>query len=203
MIKVILTGVFLLLSSVIIIQAQAQEQTKKDVLRIDSVQANFTQEKQLPILARPLISKGRFIFKAPDSLRWEYYSPIHTVLLMDDGRISKFVECKSGFVAEHGMGVDSMHVVLSEISSWLDGSIDDTPSFQVQSKSTDIIVLVPKESALKNIISRIELKLRGQTGLMESVTIHEGAGAFTRMVFTESVLNETHGSVAPKVFKKP
>ena len=192
---------FLLLVSIIAIQAQAQ--TKRDVLRIESVQANFTQKKQLPILFRPIISKGRFVFKAPDSLRWEYFSPIHTVLLMDDGSISKFVERDGKFIEEHGMGVDSMQIVLAEITSWLDGEIRDTATFKVQNKGTYSMTLVPRETALKKIISHIDLKLLGKTGLMESVTIHEGPGAFTRMVFSEAVLNEKEGAVLPEIFKNP
>ena len=42
---------------------------------IQSIQAAFTQEKHLQILARPLKSHGRLIFAAPDRLRWEYLAP--------------------------------------------------------------------------------------------------------------------------------
>ena len=42
---------------------------------IRTVQADFTQEKHLQILAQPLVSRGRLIFAAPDRLRWEYEAP--------------------------------------------------------------------------------------------------------------------------------
>jgi outer membrane lipoprotein-sorting protein len=48
---------------------------------IQSIQAAFTQEKHLQILARPLQSHGRLIFAAPDRLRWEYQAPLPSVLL--------------------------------------------------------------------------------------------------------------------------
>lgn len=73
-------------------------------LRVDSVQADFVQEKSLPILARPLISQGRFLFQAPGSLRWEYFSPLSSVLLMNNGQVRKFVKHNGVFVEEHGMG---------------------------------------------------------------------------------------------------
>lgn len=167
---------------------------------VESVRADFTQEKQLPILARPIISKGQFAFQAPGSLRWEYFSPIHTVLLMDAGRTRKFVQRDGKFTEEHGMGVDSMQIVLQEITGWLDGEITDTATFQVQSKENDLIILTPKEEALAKIISRIELKLLGKTGLMESVTLFEGPGSFTRMVFSDGVLNE---QISAMRFTKP
>lgn len=170
----------------------AQEKVSEDsCVRVESVQADFVQEKQLPILARPLLSKGRFLFQAPDSLRWEYFSPIHTVLLMHDGSIRKFIKHDERFVEEQGMGVDSMQIVLREITSWLDGKITDTPTFKADVRDNNLIILTPKEAVLAKIISRIELRLLNQNGIMESVTLYEGAESFTRMVFSASRLNET------------
>jgi len=159
-------------------------------VRVTSVQADFTQEKQLPILARPIFSRGRFVFQAPDSLRWEYFSPVRTVLLMSDGHIRKFVKHGEKFEEEQGMGVDSMQIVLQEITGWLDGEITDTPTFRVQEKNDDLVILTPKHEALAKIISSIELKLLGHSGLMESVTLNEGEKSLTRMVFSNGKLNE-------------
>lgn len=168
--------------------------------RVESVQADFIQEKQLPILVRPIISKGRFVFQAPDSLRWEYFSPVRTVLLMHDGQIRKFVQHGDEYTEEQGMGVDSMQIVLQEITGWLDGDITDTPTFQVQTKENNYIILTPRQEALKKIISSIELKLLGTSGLMESVTLHEGEKSLTRMVFSHGILNE---HLPPVMFTKP
>jgi outer membrane lipoprotein-sorting protein len=185
------------------VRAQAQAQVQKNSISVESVQAYFTQEKQLPILARPIISKGRFVFKAPGSLRWEYFSPIRTVLLMDDGHISKFIKRDGKFIEEHGMGVDSMRIILSEITGWLDGDITDTPTFRVQSRDDGFIILTPRDATLAKIISRIELKLLDQSGLMESVTIYEGPGSLTRMMFSATVLNEKGRKIPQESFKKP
>ncbi len=181
------------------VSGQAQE-VEGESVRVESVQADFTQEKQLPILARPIISTGHFVFQAPDSLRWEYFAPIHTVLLMHDGDTRKFIQHDGQFTEEQGMGVDSMQIVLEEITSWLDGQITDTPTFQVQSHENDLIVLTPRNEALAKIIARIELKLLGSSGLMESVTLFEGPGSFTRMVFSEGALNE---QIPATVFARP
>jgi outer membrane lipoprotein-sorting protein len=180
--------------------AYGVEKTDQPAIRVDSVQADFVQEKQLPILARPIFSKGNFVFKAPGSLRWEYFSPIHTVLLMHDGYTRKFIKHDGKFREEYGMGVDAMQIILQEIIGWLDGEITDTPTFQARLEDGGRIILTPKEAALGEIISRIELKLLGQSGLMESVTLYEGEDSFTRMVFSNAVLNE---KIAAGRFTKP
>lgn len=180
----------ILLFFISVLNVQAKDASKTSPVRVDSVQANFTQEKQLPILVRPILSKGQFLFQAPDSLRWEYFSPIRTVLLMHDGHTRKFIQRDGKFQEEHGMGVDSMQIVLQEITGWLDGKITDTATFKVQSKDADRIVLSPKNESLAKIINRIELKLLGNSGLMESVTLFEGPESLTRMVFSDGVLNK-------------
>ena len=48
---------------------------------VTSLQSRFVQEKHLPILTRPLVAKGNFVFQGPDSLRWEYETPVRSVLL--------------------------------------------------------------------------------------------------------------------------
>lgn len=158
--------------------------------RLESVQAEFIQEKQLPILIRPLVSKGIFVFQAPASLRWEYQTPIHSILLMHDGRTRKFIKQNDQFVEEKGMGVDAMAIVIQEITGWLDGRITDTATFQVQAEQEGLIILTPKEAALAKIISRIELRLADQSGLMESVTLYEGPESLTRLIFSQAVLND-------------
>lgn len=183
----LITAVLLVLSVAVV---QEDAFSEESPVRVESVQADFIQEKELAILARPILSKGSFVFQAPGSLRWEYFSPIHTVLLMHDGHTRKFVERDGDFVEERGMGVDSMQIVLQEITGWLDGEITDTDTFRAELKEDGLIILTPKEAALEKIISRIELKLLDQSGLMESVTLHEGVDSLTRMLFSGGVLNE-------------
>jgi outer membrane lipoprotein-sorting protein len=157
--------------------------------RVDSVQADFVQEKNMAILARPLLSTGRFLFQAPDSLRWEYFTPLQSVLLMDKGQIRKFVKKDGGFVEEQGMGLNAMQVVMQEIAGWLDGDITDTTTFLAKQINATQIVLTPRKAALAKIISRIELKLLDQSGLMESVTLYEGESSYTKMDFSDAILN--------------
>ncbi len=167
---------------------------------IRSVQADFVQEKQLPILAKPLFSRGRFIFQAPQSLRWEYFTPLHTVLLMRQGQVRKFIEEDGSFREEQGMGVDAMQIVLQEISGWLDGNISDTETFSVTEVGEERIILTPRDGAFAKFIRRIELQLADQAGFMKTVTLYEGEGAYTKMSFTDSVLN---GKIPETTFVSP
>jgi outer membrane lipoprotein-sorting protein len=157
---------------------------------LQSIQADFTQEKHLKILVRPIISTGTFIFQAPQSLRWEYRTPVPSILLMHGGRVKKFVE-KDGLLTEDkGMGLDSMQVVLGEISNWLDGRFSDNDMFSVSFPDKSSVLLTPKEQALAGMISKIELKLADRKGLLDEVIIFEGPDSYTKMIFKNRALNK-------------
>ncbi|WP_310601362.1 outer membrane lipoprotein carrier protein LolA [Desulfobulbus sp.] len=157
--------------------------------RLRSVQADFTQEKHLAILTRPLISRGTLAFQAPGSLRWEYLRPIHTVLLLHDGRIDKLIERDGRFERDNGAGVDAMRTVLQDIGSWLDGRFGDNPLFAVSRTGAQTLVLTPREPGLETVIKRIELRLGAQEGVMDRITIVEGDEAVTVLTFSQVILN--------------
>lgn len=159
-------------------------------IQLRSVQADFTQEKNLKILARPLVSTGSFTFQAPQSLRWEYRTPIHSILLMHEGKIKKFVERDGKLTEDQSMGLDSMQVVLSEIGGWLDGRFTDNAMFTVSFPDKKTVLLTPKEKGLAALISSIELKLADQAGLLDAVTIFEGPDSSTRLTFSNRALNQ-------------
>jgi outer membrane lipoprotein carrier protein len=50
-----------------------------------TLQAGFIQRKTSRLLIEPSVAKGKFYFKAPDSVRWEYESPRPMTVLLAEG----------------------------------------------------------------------------------------------------------------------
>ena len=167
----------------------AEVGTKEQPL-LKSVQATFIQEKHLKILNRPLLSSGTFAFQAPQSLRWEYLKPLHSVLLMHKGRAVKLIEHDDRFEEDNGAGVDAMQVVFADMGNWLEGRFDDNPLFSASQQQGNMVVLTPKDPGLQAIISRIELHPSTQAGLMDKVVIVEGPDAFTQLTFANTTINQ-------------
>ena len=187
----LLTLAFLLSAAPVQAEAKGPDSEAQHApIQLRSVQADFTQEKNLKILARPLVSTGSFTFQAPQSLRWEYRTPIHSILLMHEGKIKKFVERDGKLTEDQSMGLDSMQVVLSEIGGWLDGRFTDNAMFTVSFPDKKTVLLTPKEKGLAALISSIELKLADQAGLLDAVTIFEGPDSSTRLTFSNRALNQ-------------
>ena len=168
---------------------------------VNTVKAGFVQEKHMQILARPLVSRGAFLFKAPDSLRWEYHAPVESVLVMHKGQIQRFVNKDGHLVEDAAVGLQSMQVVVQQITQWLNGRFDENPDFSATLETGPKIIMVPREKAIARLIERIEIELSEQPAVIESVTIYESEDSFTRLVFQNVTLNTQLDDTAFSVIK--
>ena len=157
---------------------------------VQTLKADFIQEKNLKILVQPLVSKGVFYFKKPDSLRWEYKSPVRSVLLMHNGETRRFLEGRDGVREDHGPGLQGMQLVMGEISLWLSGNFGDNPDFMAAVDDKGAIVLTPRAESLSKFISRIELFPSDRPGVIRSVVLYEGEDSHTTIRFENVKVNE-------------
>ena len=156
---------------------------------IKTVQAEFTQEKHLPILKKPLVSTGSFAYADPGSLRWEYVQPVRSILLMHNGETRRFLESEGELVPDRSAGLQAMSVVMDQITAWLKGRFDDNPMFAAELADGGKIVLTPTAEGMAKLIRRIELQLAADPGAIDTVTIYEDENAYTRLIFENLRLN--------------
>ena len=52
-----------------------------------AIEADFTQEKNLSILSEKIVSKGHFVFKKDNLLRWEYITPSKYLIVINKDKI--------------------------------------------------------------------------------------------------------------------
>lgn len=56
---------------------------------VDSIACDFRMERHLAIADKPLVSTGRFYFRRPGFLRWEYRTPLaHGLIIRGDEAVS-------------------------------------------------------------------------------------------------------------------
>ena len=151
------------------------------------------------ILARPLVSKGHFVYKTPASLRWEYHEPMQRVMLMHKGAVRRFIQTKGEWAEDTASHLQSMDFVLQEISNWLNGRFDENPLFKATLASNNRIVLTPKKSGMDQFIQRIEMVMSDQPGVMKEVLIFENEASYTRFQFISPIINQ---AFAEAVFQK-
>ena len=198
---VFLIGVFLS-CAVMLGWADSWEDIRRESAKIKSVSAHFSQEKHLQILSRPIVSKGLFYFQTPDSVRWEYISPIRSVLLMQKGNIRRYTVGSRGLVEDKGGSLESMQIVLQEISRWSTGQFTANENFSASLKGGRgvQIILTPKENGLSSMISRIVITLSpDRPGVIKSVKITETEGNYTLFEFADVQIN---GKISESLFRE-
>ncbi len=178
---------------------QSLEEMRAAAEKITSIKGDFIQEKQMPILARPLIARGYFAYQRPASLRWEYQSPLQSVLLLHDGKVIRYLQSDKGWVEDSASQLKSMEFILQEISKWLNGRFEDNPIFNASLEADQKIVMTPKDKSMDQFIQRIELVMADKPGSIKTVTIFENSDSFTRFTFIDPSIN---ASIPPTEFQK-
>ena len=57
---------------------------------LKSLESTFVQDKSSELLLEPVTSKGRFRFKAPDRVRWDYHSPGEMIVVFAGKTLTTF-----------------------------------------------------------------------------------------------------------------
>lgn len=166
------------------------QRVKADAGKLDSIQANFVQEKHMKILAKPITSTGRFFFRKPASIRWEYDTPIRSTLLMYNGTIKHFVQGEKGVEETPGQQLQPMQFVMQEIGNWMKGQFDKSTVFKSELGDNRKIVLTPKNKTMSRFIQKIEITLGSQPGVIDTVMIYESSHSFTKLSFSNVVPNK-------------
>ena len=166
------------------------DEIQKASVSINSIRASFVQRRESDLLAAPVTARGRFYFKAPRSLRWEYVTPTRSVLIVNEGRASRHVVKDGRWEREGAAGLQSIQFVLQEISLWVKGRFGDNPEFSPKLLPGRVILLTPKKASMKRYVAGIELKLSNRPGVISSLTIHEGGASRTVISFADVRLNE-------------
>jgi outer membrane lipoprotein-sorting protein len=157
-----------------------------------TIQSDFVQEKHLSFLSENIISKGKFAFKNPNLLRWEYAEPINyiivfnnkNILISDDGKISSF-DAQS-------------NRMFSEINNMMVGTIqgslfNDSERFNVtyfESEKQYLLELEPKMTEMKGMLKTIKIFIDKTDNSVASIKMIETSDDYTKIDFVNRKLNQ-------------
>ena len=192
----ILVCSLLILSLPIAALADSFEQLRKDSANIKTIKARFVQKKFMKILAKPLISEGRFYYVAPDSFRWEYLKPLRSVVIAYKDDTRRYILSSGKMIEDKAGGMQAMKVVLGEVAGWMSGKFDQNPSFAatLKEETNTQITLTPVGKSMSGMIEKIEITVSKKAAAVKSVKIIENANAFTQIDFTDVEINKVISS---------
>lgn len=192
---------FLILSVLYVYSEERLSETEEDFLlndisralnEIDTLKADFRQERTLWVFDDTLVTEGICYFEDPDKLRWEITYPFKTILIYNDKEIAKF-ELENNKPVKYNLGTEEiMKIVLSEIIYWMKGNFEQAKELyelDIISSKNYIIELVPKSENMKNIILKIDLEISRTTMHILKVSIYETQDDSIKINFFNEVNN--------------
>ena len=201
--KILVLGMVMAAGLVAVVPAYAQDwaSLKESFRKIQSVKAEFLQERHLQILKDPLVSEGRFFYLASGSLRWEYLSPLRSVMLQKGDSVRLYHFSEGAWKQDMAQGVEARRMVLAEMSQWFQGRFEESRVFKhsYSQGPPGRILLTPGEGINKFILG-IEIVLADRPGVIDRVEITEPGGSSTRILFRNVEIN---ASLDSRVFDEP
>lgn len=152
---------------------------------LKSLESSFSQERHMPALQKPLISKGKCFFKSPDKLRWETRTHYRSILIYNGRKIILFEE-KDGKLDKKRLPSSSiMRNIMVQIAGWMKGQFNQEGLYQISLAQAPakkkVILLLPRHEKMRENIQEIKLIVRLSDYSVEEVHIKQAAGE--RLIF--------------------
>jgi len=174
---------------------QDWDSIRKAAAGIKTIEASFVQTRTLKILSRPLVSRGIMAYRRPNDLRWEYRSPLQTLLVVRAGNVRRLIKHDNAWIADSSAKLEAMKIVLGEINLWLDGNFSSSRTFRPELRPAQAgqparVELQPVDPSLRKIISRITINFGERPGTVNAIDILEEGEGVTHIAFEDSAFGK-------------
>ncbi len=164
---------------------------RKKSSALTTLSCDFTQKRSLALFNKPIVFQGQLALIRPDKLRWEFISPVPSVLIFNG---DKGIRCNDNDKpVKFDLANDPvMKMVAEQLWTWLDGDYSRLEKEYAIKKTGDSAILVtPKNQKTSNLIKNISIVFDGENRQPKSVTILEPGGDKTLITFNDYQLSPT------------
>lgn len=156
---------------------------------LHSLQAQFEQIYYSSTVSTPLRERGRFHFKKPDLMRWEYEDPEKKTYLLKKGVFWEYIPEENQVtkydLAREGYESDILSL-LSGKRGILDNYLVEFSSFPTKNPRSFQLKLTPRQEEEGSFIL---LEIDGKTWLIQKAIFFDWAGNKTEYIFSRIKTN--------------
>jgi len=182
-------------------KSEAFARISSESKNLQTISSDFTQERHLAVLKDPLLSSGRFGYKKPDSLYWEITKPVPSGFAIIGGKAIRWMNNQ-----RHSQSFDLekepvINMIVEQIFAWTRADfpwLEKRYTITVSDETPNELRLVPLSSQEKKHISHLMVRFSKNWSQLDSVEIHEKGGDFTRIIFVNTIVNQS----SPKSFSE-
>lgn len=156
----------------------------------NSIESDFTQEKNLSALTEKITSKGHFMFKKDNLLRWEYNTPYKYLIVINKDKIWIKDEKKT---SKYDMNSNKVFKEINDIMlSAVQGTIFRSNKFRTSYTESDKfykLELLPLDKNMKQTFKKINMYFdKSVTSVMKMEMVENNDDA-TTLDFSNKKLN--------------
>jgi len=152
-------------------QARRREERLEALLRelsrelgeVETLRASFVQRKYLEVFEEEVESRGTLALKAPGKLRWEYTSPVKSVLVVNGERAMRERTSRKGETTRRVYSVAEdpvTRVTSAQVFLWARGRFAEArEGYELSLVSEEPLRLraVPKDERVREVVAAVEL----------------------------------------------
>jgi len=167
---------------------------QKQLRDIDTVQADFVQEKNLTVLKHKLIIRGNFALEKPNKVMWNVRDPVKYAIRVDADEVRQWDEDTNKVQIIHVGNDPTFKAISEQLQSWFMGNYKDLANsydvYVINQKPLTLRFGPKPSSIMGKVISWIQVTFGPDERNIDSMVVHESAGDTTVLNFTNTRLNQ-------------
>lgn len=159
--------------------------------RVNTIESDFVQEKNLSILTDKIISKGYFCYRKENNIRWEYRHPYPYLIIISQNKI--FIKDDSN-QKQYELQNNKMFQEMNRfISGCIQGDIlKNEKDYRVsyfENERSYFVSLVPIAEKMRQMLNEVQIWFNRDDLTVNRIVMQESGGDYTRIDFTNKRLN--------------
>jgi outer membrane lipoprotein-sorting protein len=159
--------------------------------KVNTLESDFVQEKNLSVLSNKIISRGHFCFMKENNIRWEYLTPYKYLIIISNGKI--FIKEEKN-QKQYDIQSNKMFQEMNKfISGCIQGDIlkndKDYQAGFFEDDKNYFVSLVPRAETMRKMLNEVQIWFNRSDLTVSRITMVESGGDYTRIDFTNKKLN--------------
>jgi outer membrane lipoprotein-sorting protein len=169
------------------------EEVRERQKGITGLSAGVVQRKRDPLLKNEAVSRGKLLFRKPDSLRWEVESPERMVVVMDGRKVTTYYPARKEAERKDMQDDFASRAALGFFESGSSPSLTELERrFHVELFRSDdqvVLRLIPRSKMLSRVIASIRIDQDPAEGRPRRIVVEGARGDRTETTFSGVTLN--------------
>ncbi len=159
--------------------------------KVNTIESDFVQEKNLSILANKIISKGHFCFKKTNKIRWEYNQPYRYLIIINNNKI--FIK-EDQNQKQYDIQSNKMFQEMNKfISGCIQGDIlRNEQEYNIgyfEDEKAYFVSLKPKAESMRKMLNEVQIWFNKTDLTVSRISMVESGGDYTKIDFVNKKLN--------------